>query len=232
LDELPLFEGQETKLVPEPFRFDVSAAWYDIKGEAGADLVRIGPAHAGPSSAAAWDAYTLAALYKDGAPVASFVVEKQRGAFQQVQLYRSISAATTPAGLVETIYQAAAGLAGDYSNGPSMFFAKHGRDYFSERLRTALDDMEQRTPKGDESNLDFDPVSDSQDPSVLDLKVATESKGRRNAVVSASFHGPGGPRRTVLRYFLVKEAGAWKIDDIVALQPHQWRVSEIIGRRY
>jgi hypothetical protein len=60
--------------------------------------------------------------------------------------------------------------------------------------------------------------------------VVTESKGLQRAVVSASFHGLGPSRRTVLRCFLVREAGGWKVDDIAALQPKRWRVSEIVGR--
>ncbi len=41
--ELPLLGAAQSKLVPQPFRFDGSEAWFALKGDPRADFVRIGP---------------------------------------------------------------------------------------------------------------------------------------------------------------------------------------------
>ena len=78
-------------------------------------------------------------------------------------------------------------------------------------------------------NIDFDVVSDSQDPDVHDLKITTESESAEKAVVVADFKSHDDTERTVLRYELVQEDGAWKIDDVAASGKSHWRVSEIIA---
>ncbi len=101
--------------------------------------------------------------------------------------------------------------------------------YLSKRLRDAVADMEKRTPEGDVPNLDFDVVSDSQDPDVRDLKISTESESAERAVVAADFLSHDEKERTVLRYELAREGGAWVIDDVSASGKSHWRISEIIA---
>ena len=56
-------------------------------------------------------------------------------------------------------------------------------------------------------------ITDSQDPKVRDAQVTVEKRGAGTAVVAASFRSWDDETRTV-RYDMVREGGAWKIDDI------------------
>ena len=101
--------------------------------------------------------------------------------------------------------------------------------YLSSRLQAELADMDKRTSAGDAPNLDFDAVSDSQDPDVQDLKISAESENGNEAVVVADFKSHDEAERSSLRYELVREDGAWKIDDIEASGKRHWRISEIVA---
>ncbi len=83
---LPLFGAAQGRLVRQAFRFGASEAWFALKGDPGADFVRIGPAAEGPAAVANWKAFTLAVLYKGGEPAASFVIEKRRAAFKSLSV--------------------------------------------------------------------------------------------------------------------------------------------------
>jgi len=142
---------------------------------------------------------------------------------------RPAAADPTPADLVTAVYRSAAGPGGKYDDGTSVFFDPAARKRFlSKKLQAALRAMEKRTPKGDAPDLDFDPVCACNDPSVLDLKINTESETPTQAVVIADFQSHDDKDRIVLRYLLVKENGAWKIDDLVSTGKDKWQVSKII----
>jgi ABC-type transporter MlaC component len=66
------------------------------------------------------------------------------------------------------------------------------------------------------------------DPSVLDLKITTESQTDAQAVVVANFQSHDEKDRIVLRYLLVKENGAWKVDDVISTGKDKWQVSKIV----
>jgi hypothetical protein len=83
---LPLFGAAQSRLVPQAFRFGASEAWFAVKGDPRVDFVRIGPASEGPTAMANWKAFTLAAFYKAGEPLASFVIEKRRAAFKSLSI--------------------------------------------------------------------------------------------------------------------------------------------------
>jgi hypothetical protein len=84
--ELPLLGAAQSKLVPQPFRFDGPGVWFAFKGDPRVDFVRIGPAAEGPAGIASWKALTLIALYKGGQPAGSFVIEKRRTAFKSLSM--------------------------------------------------------------------------------------------------------------------------------------------------
>ncbi len=129
-----------------------------------------------------------------------------------------------PSALVAEIYR----MVGPEGN-VSIFFEPETRKRFlSRRLRAALKAMEKRTPKGDAPDLDFDPVTNGNDPSVHDLRIKTESRSGTQAEVIADFISHQDTERSVLRYFLVRENG-WKVDDIVASGKNDWRVSKLIA---
>ena len=134
-----------------------------------------------------------------------------------------------PAAVITEVYGVAEP-AGHHQQPLAIFVEASLRErYLSKRLYAALADMDKRTPAGDVPNIDFDVVSDSQDPDVHDLKINTESENPEKAVVVADFKSHEDTERTVLRYELVREDGAWKIDDVAASGKSHWRVSEIIA---
>lgn len=136
----------------------------------------------------------------------------------------------TPGDFVAEVYRAAAGPGGKYDDGTSVFFDSAARRRFlSKKLQTALRAMAKRTPKGDVPDLDFDPVCACNDPSVEDLKITTQSSSATDAVVMVDFAAHDEKDRIVLRYLLVKEDGAWKIDDVISEGKDKWQVSKIIA---
>ena len=147
----------------------------------------------------------------------------------------AFGAAFAEGGAVLVIFEVygAANSSGHYQQPLAIFTDAGLRErYLSKRLRAALAEMDERTPQGDVSNIDFDIVSDSQDPDVRDLKISTQSESAGQAVVIADFKSHEDAERTVLRYDLVREDGAWKIHNVAASGKSHWRVSEIIAGEY
>ncbi len=112
----------------------------------------------------------------------------------------------SPADVVTAIYRIYAGPKGDYQSGN--LDDKRVAAYLSKSLRAALRAMDARSRKLNEPILDFDPVTDSQDPQVEKLTIAAEG----DAAAVATFFS--GDVKHVIRYSLVREGGAWKVDDI------------------
>ena len=74
----------------------------------------------------------------------------------------------------------------------------------------------------------FDPVSNSQDPLVRAPKVAVEKQDDKSAIVAATFRSYNDKSITV-RYDLVRERGAWKIDDIRGtVDGEEWSVRKMM----
>jgi hypothetical protein len=119
---------------------------------------------------------------------------------------RGFAAVAAPAEIVTAIYRIYAGPKGDYQAGS--IEDKRIAVYFSASLRKALAAMNARSRKSNEPILDFDPVTDSQDPQVERLSIGPEGE----SVVAATFFSRSEKR--VVRYTFEREAGAWKIDDI------------------
>ena len=71
---------------------------------------------------------------------------------------------------------------------------------------------------GDLAPVDFDPVTNSQDPDLKSFKVATEKLDADKASIAVTLEGHRGKREkpadAVIRYDFVREVGGWKIDDI------------------
>src|SRR5579863_9400760 len=111
-----------------------------------------------------------------------------------------------PADVVTAIYQIYAGPKGDYQSGN--LDDKRVAAYLSKSLRAALKAMDARSKRLNEPILDFDPVTDSQDPQVEKLSIA----GEGDAAAVATFYS--GDVKHAVRYSLVREGGAWKVDDI------------------
>jgi hypothetical protein len=120
--------------------------------------------------------------------------------------WNAAAAALSPTDIVTAIYRIYAGPKGDYLAGS--IEDKRVSSYFTASLRNALAAMNARSRKTNEPILDFDPVTDSQDPQVERLSIAAESE----SVVAATFFS--GETKHLIRFVFKPEGGAAKIDDI------------------
>jgi hypothetical protein len=116
------------------------------------------------------------------------------------------AAESSPTDVVTGIYRIYAGPKGDYQAGS--IEDKRIAVLFTTSLRKALAAMNARSRKSNEPILDFDPVTDSQDPQVERLSIAAES----DSVVAATFFS--GAVKHVVEYDFKPEGGGFKIDDI------------------
>jgi len=118
----------------------------------------------------------------------------------------ALAAGPSPMEVVTAIYRIYAGPKGGYQAGS--IEDKRISAYFTASLHKALAAMNERSRKTNEPILDFDPVTDSQDPQVERLSIAAESE----SAVAATFFS--GEVKHVVRYVFKPDGGALKIDDI------------------
>jgi uncharacterized protein DUF3828 len=127
-------------------------------------------------------------------------------------------AAEDPTGIVTAIYTRATKGKGD-SGGGFVIENKAARaKYLSKSLVALWAKADARTPKGDVGPVDFDPVTNSQDPDVKSFKVSAEKQEADKATIAVTIDAHQGPRPKpadqTIRYDFVRETGLWKIDDI------------------
>ncbi len=135
-----------------------------------------------------------------------------------------VHAADTPVQIVEKIYRISAGADGKW-NGPSAFLKPDFRkSTFSKGLAQAVRAADAKNRKGEIGWLDFDPISNSQDPTVIGLKIAATAAAADKSTVRASFRtGPGTPLANV-DYDFVLEGADWKLDDIRTPGADGWSI--------
>jgi len=128
---------------------------------------------------------------------------------------------SSPVDVTTAIYHIYAGPKGDYQTGN--LDDKGVVVYLSKSLRAALKAMDARSRKLNEPILDFDPVTDSQDPQVEKLAIAAEG----DTAATATFFS--GDVKHVVRYSFVREGDAWKVDDISGgAGDEKWDLRDII----
>lgn len=122
-----------------------------------------------------------------------------------------------PVGILTAIYTRAAKGKGD-GGGAFIIETKAAKaKYLSKSLVALWAKADAHTPKGDVGPVDFDPVTNSQDPDVASFKVAPEKLEADRATVAVTLTGHRQDRKPgdeVVRYEMVREGNAWKIDDI------------------
>ncbi len=122
-----------------------------------------------------------------------------------------------PVAILTAIYARAASGKGD-GGGAFIIESKAAKaKYLSKSLIALWAKADAHTPKGDVGPVDFDPVTNSQDPDVKSFKVAPEKQEADKATIAVTLSGHRQDRKPgdeVVRYEMVREAGAWKIDDI------------------
>jgi hypothetical protein len=124
-------------------------------------------------------------------------------------------ASNDPVAIVTAIYNRAAKGKGDGGGGFVTGSKAAKARYLSKSLVELWAKADAHTPKGDVGPVDFDPVTNSQDPDVKSFK---EKREADTALIAVTITGhqtpPRKPADQVLRYEFVREVAGWKIDDI------------------
>lgn len=142
-------------------------------------------------------------------------------------------APNAPVAIATAIYTRVAAGKGD-SGGSFVIDGKAAKaKYLSKSLIALWAKADAHTPKGDVGPVDFDPVTNSQDPDVKSFKVTTEKIEADAALLAVAITGHHGDRKNVadqvMRYAFVREAGQWKIDDIKgAVDGEAWSIRAML----
>ncbi|MBR0719520.1 DUF3828 domain-containing protein [Bradyrhizobium liaoningense] len=122
-----------------------------------------------------------------------------------------------PVAIITTIYTRAAKGKGD-GGGAFIIENKAAKTkYLSKSLVALWAKADAHTPKGDVGPVDFDPVTNSQEPDVKSFKVDPEKLEADKAALAVTITGHRNDRKLadqVVRYEFVREANSWRIDDI------------------
>lgn len=116
--------------------------------------------------------------------------------------------------IVTLFYKLSAGKDGKYSGKSAYYQDKIRAKYFTKSLRDLVVALEKKAKQKDDPGLDFDPVTNSQDPSVKDLKIEQDGESDGESAVNASFATESGSDRMVIRYIFLRQQDAWKLDNI------------------
>src|ERR1700722_9820093 len=143
------------------------------------------------------------------------------------------AALSDPVAIVNAIYTRAAKGKGDGGGGFVIENKAAKAKYLSKSLIRLWADADAHTPKGDIGPIDFDPVTNSQEPDVKSFQVVTEKLDADQAVIAVTITGhhapPAKPEDQVIRYNFVRDDGQWKIDDISgAVDGEPWSIREIL----
>jgi hypothetical protein len=144
------------------------------------------------------------------------------------------SAASDPVGIVTAIYTRAAKGKGD-GGGAFVIENKAAKaKYLSKSLIAFWAKADAHTPKGDVGPVDFDPVTNSQEPDVKSFKVVATSLEAEKAVIAVTLTGrntpPPKPADRIVRYDFVRDGADWKIDDIKgASDGEPWSIRDMLS---
>jgi hypothetical protein len=123
-----------------------------------------------------------------------------------------------PLAIINAIYARAAKGRGD-GGGAFIIENKEAKaKYLSKSLAELWAKADAHTSKGDVGPVDFDPVTNSQEPNVKSFKAVAEKLEADDAKIAVTIAGRGAPRPksvdNIIRYNFVRDDGRWKIDDI------------------
>ena len=137
----------------------------------------------------------------------------------------AFAAEETPRDIVAKLYRLSAGKGGKYDVPSAFFDAKVRRAHFSKSLNAALDALDRLAKKKGEPGLDFDPITNSQDPSVNDLRIVLDGA----STVVASFQPEGAPKRMEVKYSFVQEGGGWRLDTMSSTAGDEaWELRKLV----
>ena len=138
-----------------------------------------------------------------------------------------------PVAILNAIYARAARGKGD-GGGAFVIESKAAKaKYLSKSLVDLWARADANTPKGDVPPIDFDPVTNSQEPDVKSFKVEAEKLETDRAVIAVTVTGRM-PRAkasdNTVRYNFVRDDGKWKIDDISGtIDGEAWSIRDILS---
>jgi len=141
-------------------------------------------------------------------------------------------AAEDPVAILNGIYARAAKGKGN-SGGAFVIEDKAAKaKYLSKSLIELWARADANTPKEDVPPIDFDPVTNSQEPDVKSFTVVTEKLEADTAVIAVTISGRmprAKPSDNTIRYNYVREGGKWKIDDISGtIDGEAWSLRDIL----
>jgi hypothetical protein len=145
-------------------------------------------------------------------------------------------AANDPQAIINAIYTRVTAGKGDEGGGFVTLGKPARAKYLSKALAALWNKAEARTPKGDTGPVDFDPVTNSQDPDVKSFAATVEKLDDASATIAVTLTSSGArePRKhaidNIIRYDFVRDGGHWKIDDIRgAVDGEPWSIRSILG---
>jgi uncharacterized protein DUF3828 len=138
-----------------------------------------------------------------------------------------------PVAIINAIYTRAAKGKGDGGGAFIIETDAAKAKYLSKSLVALWARADAHTPKGDVGPIDFDPVTNSQDPDVKSFKVVAEKLEADKAVIAVTITGHTArakPSDEIVRYNFVRDDGKWKIDDISGtLDGEAWSIRDILS---
>jgi hypothetical protein len=141
--------------------------------------------------------------------------------------------ANDPVAIINAIYMR---VAKGNGNGGGAFVIENKSakaKYLSKSLIELWAKADAHTPKGNVGPVDFDPVTNSQDPDVKSFNINPEKLDAGTAVIAVIITGTN-PRANAndaaIRYDFVRDGGHWKIDDIRGAEDGKpWSVRSMLG---
>jgi hypothetical protein len=138
-----------------------------------------------------------------------------------------------PVAIITAIYTRAAKGKGD-GGGAFVIENKAAKaKYLSKSLVALWAKADANTPKGDVGPIDFDPVTNSQEPDVKSFKVVAEKLEADKALIAVTITGRSArakPSDDIIRYNFVRDDGKWKIDDISGtVDGEAWSIRDILN---
>ena len=92
-------------------------------------------------------------------------------------------------------------------------------------LSTTLAAMKRRVDKTGDLCIDYDLISNSQDPDIVRYRiVAPATRGKERAQYDVYFQGKFSKGQTRITYSLAQDGGKWRIDDIAAYRRDKGRI--------
>jgi len=139
-----------------------------------------------------------------------------------------------PVAILNAVYTRASKGKGD---GGGAFIIEHKparSRYLSKSLAALWARADAHAPKGDVGPVDFDPVTNSQDPDVKSFTVSPEKLDAAGAIIAVTIAGHDAPRGnaadSTIRYDFVRDGGHWKIDDIRgAVEGKPWSIRSMLN---